>query len=53
MNPIVAVAVIALLLAIRLAVPCAVIGGLCFGLDRLFQRWDEEAGLSETEVTSK
>jgi len=42
MNPIAVVAVIALLLIIRLAIPCAVIGGLCFGMDRLYKRWDEE-----------
>lgn len=50
MNPLLAVAVIALLLAIRIAVPCAIVGGLCFGLDRLFKRWDEEAGLSESMI---
>ncbi len=53
MNPIVAVAVIALLLAIRLAVPCALVGGLCYALDRLTQRWDEEARLSETIIAPK
>ena len=53
MNPIVAVAVIALLLAIRLAVPCAVVGGFCFVLDRLNKRWDEEAQLSESLIISK
>ncbi|MFL7840329.1 MAG: hypothetical protein ACK2T4_07900 [Candidatus Promineifilaceae bacterium] len=53
MNPIIVVAAIALLLILRLAVPCAVIGGLCFGLDRLFKRWDEEAKLNEALVTPK
>ena len=53
MNPIIAVAVIALLLMIRLAVPCAVIGGLCFGLDRLFQHWEEEAKLDEALIKSE
>jgi hypothetical protein len=53
MNPILVVAVIALLLIIRLAVPCAVIGGLCFGLDRLYKHWDEEATINESLVTPK
>ena len=48
MNPILAAGVIALLLAIRLAIPCAVIGGLCFGLDRLTERWEKEAELSKS-----
>jgi hypothetical protein len=52
MNPITAAAIIAILLIIRLAVPCAVIGGLCFGLDRLFQHWDEEAKLNESLAAS-
>ena len=47
MNPIVAAAVIALLLAVRLAVPCALVGGLCYALDRLMERWDDEAKLSK------
>lgn len=47
MNPIVAAGVIALLLIIRLAVPCALVGGLCYTLDRLMERWEKEAALSE------
>ena len=53
MNPIVAVAVFTLLIVIRLAVPCALVGGFCFVIDRLYQRWDEEAGLSETMIVPK
>jgi hypothetical protein len=53
MNPLLVVAVIALLLIIRLAVPCAVIGGLCFSLDRLYKRWDEEAKVNESLVATK
>lgn len=47
MNPILAAGVIALLLAIRLAVPCALVGGLCYALDRLMERWEKEANLGE------
>ena len=49
MNPILAAGVIALLLAIRLAVPCAVVGGLCYTLDRLMERWEKEADLSKAQ----
>ena len=53
MNPIVALAFIALLLIIRLAVPCAVIGGFCFLIDRLYKRWDDEAVLNESMIAPK
>lgn len=50
MNPIVAAGVIALLLAIRLAVPCALVGGLCYAIDRITERWEQEAKLSKEVV---
>jgi len=43
MNPIIASTVVLLLLILRFALPCAVVGGLCYTLDRLMNRWDEEA----------
>ena len=48
MNPILAAGVIAILLGIRLAVPCALVGGLCYAIDRLTARWEKEAELSKT-----
>ncbi len=51
MNPLIAAAVIALLLAIRLAVPCAVVGGICYALDRLMERWEKEALLNQGITT--
>lgn len=47
MNPFLAAAIIALLLIVRIALPLAVVGGLCYSLDCLFRRWDKEAQMQQ------